>query len=400
MSLVHLFENRTLTTTPHPFNSVNQYTVQLSSTQDDHLYDLYNSYFTFKVRVKFTASQSSKASIVAYAAQQPAGIVKNSTVNYQYINENNEVMNVVLQDESQYIGQARNVLTQLFTTKNAHDQAVGLTEFGYNSSGSSIFTGDIPLTKHSDTEWDFDLNVPLSQVLAGCNSPSFINLKMLKADLTFVEPDEFFQMASDGSGIYAISGGTSSNLAINKDECSIVRCDLTLHTYSGDVSSVTPDLRILKNTQLKHDIIKMKNGDQEYVNQITVPFKSSYLIMYMTDEKGNHKTLSTDLKIKQWRVGLTGVADSYKTTFMDSTVKDPYWYFIMNYCANVGRDDATLINYTSWHDAYHYYCLPLNEMLPQQANNLFNFSLKLQTAISAANGRLLHLIWVKSGADE
>ena len=95
MSLVHLFENRTLTTTPHPFNSVNQYTVQLSSTQDDHLYDLYNSYFTFKVRVKFTASQSSKASIVAYAAQQPAGIVKNSTVNYQYINENNEVMNVV-----------------------------------------------------------------------------------------------------------------------------------------------------------------------------------------------------------------------------------------------------------------------------------------------------------------
>ena len=273
MSLVHLFENRTLTTTPHPFNSVNQYTVQLSSTQDDHLYDLYNSYFTFKVRVKFTASQSSKASIVAYAAQQPAGIVKNSTVNYQYINENNEVMNVVLQDESQYIGQARNVLTQLFTTKNAHDQAVGLTEFGYNSSGSSIFTGDIPLTKHSDTEWDFDLNVPLSQVLAGCNSPSFINLKMLKADLTFVEPDEFFQMASDGSGIYTTSGGTSSNLAINKDECSIVRCDLTLHTYSGDVSSVTPDLRILKNTQLKHDIIKMKNGDQEYVNQITVPFK-------------------------------------------------------------------------------------------------------------------------------
>ena len=107
---------------------------------------------------------------------------------------------------------------------------------------------------------------------------------MLKADLTFVEPDEFFQMASDGSGIYTISGGTSSNLAINKDECSIVRCDLTLHTYSGDVSSVTPDLRILKNTQLKHDIIKMKNGDQEYVNQITVPFKSSYLIMYMTDE--------------------------------------------------------------------------------------------------------------------
>ena len=44
--------------------------------------------------------------------------------------------------------------------------------------------------------------------------------------------------------------------------------------------------------------------------------------MYMTDENGNHKNLSTDLKIKQWRVGLTGVAASYKTTFMDSTVKD------------------------------------------------------------------------------
>lgn len=31
--------------------------------------------------------------------------------------------------------------------------------------------------------------------------------------------------------------------------------------------------------------------------------------MYMTDDKENHKTLSTDLKIKQWRVVLTGVAD-------------------------------------------------------------------------------------------
>ena len=396
MSLVHLFENRTLTTAPHPFNSVNQYTVQLSSTQDDHLYDLYNSYFTFKVRVKLATSTSSSV-IIAQAAQQPAGIVKNSTVNYQYINENNEVMNVVLQDESQYIGQARNVLTQLFTTKNGHDQAVGLTEFAYNSSGSNIFNGSITLKQHTNTEYDCDLNVPLSQVLAGCNSPSFINLKMLKADLTFVEPDEFFKMDTSSPTKLDTNIGA---IEIKKDECSIVRCDMTLHTYSGDVSSVTPDLRILKNTQLKHDIIKMKNGDQEYVNQITVPFKSSYLIMYMTDDKGNHNTLSTDLKIKQWRVGLTGVADSYKTTFMDSTEKDPYWYFILNYCANVGRDDATLINYTSWHDAYHYFCLPLNEMLPQQANNLFNFSLKLQTAIAAANGRLLHLIWVKSGADE
>lgn len=399
-SLVHKFEKQVLRTDKSGFNSVDNYTIQISSTADDSLYDLYNSYLELTVE-----NTMAKGTVdIAYPVKlkpivQPSGMVKVSNVEYQYVDTNNQVQTFTVADQSQYVPNARAVVSMLLDSKSLHNQYAGLTEWKYNTDGASddaALWKDTVEIAHSQatsgTKGSYKIRLPFRDIIPACNGPSFINLKSLKIDLSWIEPSEFFEC--DAAGNYACADGKD----VKCTNWNITRCECTTSIYLGNISQIDPSLRGLQNTVIKHDIIKMKAGDTEYCNGISVPFKTSYLILYMTNNKGNH---CTPLKkyIKELRCYLSGCVESYKTNSDASTYKDNYWYYILSHVVAEGREYEPLINYQNWIDRFNFIVLPLNEMCPQAAANFWNFQLQLHNKVGA-DGEQLHLLWLKEGEQE
>lgn len=397
-SLVHKFEKQVLRTDKSGFNSVDNYTIQISSTADDSLYDLYNSYLELTVE-----NTLAKGTVdIAYPVKlkpivQPSGMVKVSNVEYQYVDTNNQVQTFTVADQSQYVPNARAVVSMLLDSKSLHNQYAGLTEWKYNTDANELkpnkklWDDTVEIAK-SGTKGSYKIRLPFRDIIPACNGPSFINLKSLKIDLSWIEPTEFFE--SDAAGNFACADGKD----VKCSNWSITRCECTTSIYLGNISQIDPSLRGLQNTVIKHDIIKMKSGDTEYCNGISVPFKTSYLILYMTDHKGNHRE-PLEKFIKELRCYLSGCVESYKTNSDASTYKDNYWYYILSHCVAEGREYEPLINYENWKERYNFVVLPLNEMCPQAAANYWNFQLQLHNAVGA-NGEQLHLLWLKEGEEE
>lgn len=399
-SLVHKFEKQVLRTDKSGFNSVDNYTIQISSTADDSLYDLYNSYLELTIENTFASGTAAIVYPVALKPiVQPSGMVKVSNVEYQYVDTNNQVQTFTVADQSQYVPNARAVVSMLLDSKSLHEQYAGLTEWKYNTQHDSnkkdLWDDTIEIAKTavaSGTKGTYKIRLPFRDIIPACNGPSFINLKSLKIDLSWVEPSEFFE--TNNSGYFVCNDGKD----VKCSEWKITRCECTTSIYLGNISQIDPSLRGLQNTVIKHDIIKMKADETEYCNGISVPFKTSYLILYMTDKYGNHRK-PCEKYIKELRCYLSGCVESYKTNSDASNYKDNYWYYILSHCVAEGREYEPLINYQNWKDRYNFVVLPLNEMCPQAAANYWNFQLQLHNKVGA-NGEQLHLLWLKEGEEE
>lgn len=399
-SLVHKFEKQVLRTDKSGFNSVDNYTIQISSTADDSLYDLYNSYLelTVEMDVSSTTVAISGNEIKLQPVVQPSGMVKVSNVEYQYVDTNNQVQTFTVADQSQYVPNARAVVSMLLDSKSLHNQYAGLTEWKYNTdvtttTNNKLWDTTVPITIDASNHGTYKIKLPFRDIIPACNGPSFINLKSLKIDLSWIEPTEFF--ATDANNVFY---DTKTKGSFNCKNWSITRCECTTSIYLGNISQIDPSLRGLQNTVIKHDIIKMKSGDTEYCNGISVPFKTSYLILYMTNNKGNHCEPLRKY-IKELRCYLSGCVESYKTNSDVSNNKDDYWYYILSHCVAEGREYEPLINYENWKERYNFIVLPLNEMCPQAAANYWNFQLQLHNAVGAT-GEQLHLLWLKEGEEE
>lgn len=399
-SLVHKFEKQVLRTDKSGFNSVDNYTIQISSTADDSLYDLYNSYLELTVENTLASSDTA----ISYPVQlkpivQPSGMVKVSNVEYQYVDTNNQVQTFTVADQSQYVPNARAVVSMLLDSKSLHEQYAGLTEWKYNTEHNSnkkdLWDDTIPVAS-AGTLGRYKIRLPFRDIIPACNGPSFINLKSLKIDLSWIEPSEFFETNSDGTYVYIDKDKNVKK--VNCSNWSIIRCECTTSIYLGNISQIDPSLRGLQNTVIKHDIIKMKSGDTEYCNGISVPFKTSYLVLYMTNKYGNHRT-PLEKYIKELRCYLSGCVESYKTNSDASSYKDNYWYYILSHCVAEGREYEPLINYQNWLDRFNFVVLPLNEMCPQAAANYWNFQLQLHNKVGT-DGEQLHLLWLKEGEEE
>ena len=400
--LVHKFEKQVLRPDKSGFNSVDYYTIQISSTSDDSLYDLYNSYMELTVQMDLASGSAAIADSVALnPIVQPSGMVKQTNVEYIYVTQNNDLKTFTVNDQSQYVPNARATVSALLDSKALHKQYAGLTEWDYNTGSDSetkLWSDTVKLSMNSaKTMGTYKIRLPFRDILPACNGPSFINLKSLKVDLSWVDPTEFFERNASSNYTCVNSSGAAADV-----KCSnwyITRCECLTSIYMGNITSVDPALRGLQNTVIKHDIIKMKKDDTEYCNGITVPFKTSYLILYLTDSSGNHRTLK-EKYIKELRCYLSGCIESYKTNSDASTYKDDYWFYILSHCVAEGREYEPLINYQNWKKRFHYIVLPLNEMCPQTAGNYWNFQFVLHNAITETSGVQLHLLWLKEGQEE
>lgn len=397
-SLVHKFEKQVLRTDKSGFNSVDNYTIQISSTADDSLYDLYNSYLELTVETTLaptTTGGKIPTSVKLHPIVQPSGMVKVSNVEYQYVDTNNQVQTFTVADQSQYVPNARAVVSMLLDSKSLHEQYAGLTEWKYNTQHDKTkedLWDDVVEVTTEGTTGRYKIRLPFRDIIPACNGPSFINLKSLKIDLSWVEASEFFETTVSGDF------KSGDNEAVKCSDWKITRCECTTSIYLGNISQIDPSLRGLQNTVIKHDIIKMKENDTEYCNGISVPFKTSYLILYMTNNKGNHRKPLRKF-IKELRCYLSGCVESYKTNSDASSYKDNYWYYILSHCVAEGREYEPLINYQNWLDRFNFVVLPLNEMCPQAAANYWNFQLQLHNKVGA-NGEQLHLLWLKEGEEE
>ena len=401
-SLIHKFEKQVLRTDKSGFNSVDNYTIQLSSTADDSLYDLYNSYLELTIEMDVSSGSeaipAAATTYVLYPIVQPSGMVKTSSVEYQYIGTNGEVNTFTVSDQSQYVPMARAFISMLLDSKALHDQYAGLTEWKYNydsaNTNVNLWDDTISVTKPANSiRCPFKIKLPFRDIIPACNGPSFINLKSLKVNLGWVEPSEFFQIKEGATNGFVYG----QNKYITCTNWNITRCECVSSVYLGNINSIDPALRSLQNTVIKHDIIKMKTGDSEYCNTITVPFKTSYLVMYMTDKYGNHKTLKDSPYIKEWHCNLTGNVEAFKTNSNVTDQKDDYWFYILSHCVAEGREYEPLINYQNWKSRFHVYVLPLNEMTPQLAANPWNFQLVLSSSLGV--DCQLHLLWLKEGSE-
>ena len=406
-SLVHKFEKQVLRTDKSGFNSVDNYTIQISSTADDSLYDLYNSYLELTVEMDIAKGSGTQVPDDVYLRPivQPSGMVKVSNVEYQYVDTNNQVQTFTVADQSQYVPNARAIVSMLLDSKSLHEQYAGLTEWKYNTNinptaqNTKLWDSLVKVNMNiAKTHGSYKIRLPFRDIIPACNGPSFINLKSLKIDLSWVEPSEFFMPKPDTNNGFLIA--TTGTDHVTMSNWSITRCECTTSIYLGNISQIDPSLRGLQNTVIKHDIIKMKSGDTEYCNGISVPFKTSYLILYMTDKYGNHREPSKK-HIKELRCYLSGCVESYKTVSDVSSgdKKDNYWYYILSHCVAEGREYEPLINYENWQERYNFVVLPLNEMCPQAAANYWNFQLQLHSAVGTA-GEQLHLLWLKEGEEE
>ena len=404
--LTHKFEKGVLSTNKSAFNSVDTYQIQFSSVSDDTLYDLYSSFIELTVEMDL-AGTDIPAKVELNPIMQPAGMAKSTSTEFQYLNTSNEMATCSLSEHSTYIPQCRAIVDLMLDSKAQHNQYAGLTEFAYNTDHDATKTklwDDLVEVKLSNQEQSngkttkahgtYKIRLPYRDIIAGANGPSFINLKSIKIQITWVEPYEFF--ATQEGSTNKFFTGTGSDVVT----CSnwwITRCEYINSVYLGNVSEIDPALRGLQNTVIQHNVQKLKQNDTEWCTSLTVPFKTSYLIVYMTDKKGNHRQL-LKRHIKELTCKLLASPESYKTVSDVSTGElDLYWYYILSHCVAEGREYEPIINYRNWQDRYFFTILPLNEMYGQKSDNLWNIN--FVTHEQAADGDQINLLWIKEGQE-
>lgn len=405
--LTHKFEKGVLSTNKSAFNSVDTYQIQFSSVSDDTLYDLYSSFIELTVEMDL-AGTDLPTSVELNPIMQPAGMAKSTSTEFQYLNTSNEMATCSLSEHSTYIPQCRAIVDLMLDSKAQHNQYAGLTEFAYNTehnANNKKLWNDLVNVKLTPTEQQsgktvkahgvYKIRLPYRDIIAGANGPSFINLKSIKIQITWVEPYEFFATKEGTTNEFYYGTGTTTTVT-----CSnwwITRCEYINSVYLGNVSEIDPALRGLQNTVIQHNVQKLKANDNEWCTSLTVPFKTSYLIVYMTDKKGNHRQL-LKRHIKELTCKLLASPESYKTVSdVSSGDLDLYWYYILSHCVAEGREYEPIINYRNWQDRYFFTILPLNEMYGQKSDNLWNIN--FVTHELAADGDQIHFLWIKEGQE-
>ena len=402
--LTHKFEKGVLSTNKSAFNSVDTYQIQFSSVSDDTLYDLYSSFIELTVEMDL-AGTDIPATVELNPIMQPAGMAKSTSTEFQYLNTSNEMATCSLSEHSTYIPQCRAIVDLMLDSKAQHNQYAGLTEFAYNTehNANEKLWDDRVTVKVTPTEQAsnktvkghgvYKIRLPYRDIIAGANGPSFINLKSIKIQITWVEPYEFF--ATDGGTNKFVIG--TGQTTVTCSNWWITRCEYINSVYLGNVSEIDPALRGLQNTVIQHNVQKLKQNENEWCTSLTVPFKTSYLIVYVTDKKGDHRKLQKR-HIKELTCKLLASPESYKTVSdVASGDLDLYWYYILSHCVAEGREYEPIINYRNWQDRYYFTILPLNEMYGQKSDNLWNIN--FVTHEPAADGDQIHFLWIKEGQE-
>lgn len=402
--LTHKFEKGVLSTNKSAFNSVDTYQIQFSSVSDDTLYDLYSSFIELTVEMDLEGTDIPEK-IELNPIMQPAGMAKSTSTEFQYLNTSNEMATCSLSEHSTYIPQCRAIVDLMLDSKAQHNQYAGLTEFAYNTEHNTNekLWDDRVTVKVTPTEQAsnktvkghgvYKIRLPYRDIIAGANGPSFINLKSIKIQITWVEPYEFF--ATDGGTNKFVIG--TGQTTVTCSNWWITRCEYINSVYLGNVSEIDPALRGLQNTVIQHNVQKLKQNENEWCTSLTVPFKTSYLIVYVTDKKGDHRKLQKR-HIKELTCKLLASPESYKTVSDVSTGElDLYWYYILSHCVAEGREYEPIINYRNWQDRYYFTILPLNEMYGQKSDNLWNIN--FVTHEPAADGDQIHFLWIKEGQE-
>lgn len=404
--LTHKFEKGVLSTNKSAFNSVDTYQIQFSSVSDDTLYDLYSSFIELTVEMDL-AGTDIPAKVELNPIMQPAGMAKSTSTEFQYLNTSNEMATCSLSEHSTYIPQCRAIVDLMLDSKAQHNQYAGLTEFAYNTDSDKtnkklwsdlvevkLSNKQVVSGKTTSAHGTYKIRLPYRDIIAGANGPSFINLKSIKIQITWVEPYEFFATQEGSTNKFFI--GTDNDVVT----CSnwwITRCEYINSVYLGNVSEIDPALRGLQNTVIQHNVQKLKKDDTEWCTSLTVPFKTSYLIVYITNKKGDHRTLQKR-HIKELTCKLLASPESYKTVSDVATDElDLYWYYILSHCVAEGREYEPIINYRNWQARYFFTILPLNEMYGQKSDNLWNIN--FVTHELAADGDQIHFLWIKEGQE-
>lgn len=404
--LTHKFEKGVLSTNKSAFNSVDTYQIQFSSVSDDTLYDLYSSFIELTVEMDL-AGTDIPATVELNPIMQPAGMAKSTSTEFQYLNTSNEMATCSLSEHSTYIPQCRAIVDLMLDSKAQHNQYAGLTEFAYNTDqnkNNRKLWDDRITVKVTPTEQAsnktvkghgvYKIRLPYRDIIAGANGPSFINLKSIKIQITWVEPYEFFATQEGSTNKFFIGSG---NDIVTCSNWWITRCEYINSVYLGNVSDIDPALRGLQNTVIQHNVQKLKQNDTEWCTSLTVPFKTSYLIVYITNKKGDHRTLEKR-HIKELTCKLLASPESYKTVSDVSTDDlDLYWYYILSHCVAEGREYEPIINYRNWQARYFFTILPLNEMYGQKSDNLWNIN--FVTHELANDGDQIHFLWIKEGQE-
>lgn len=404
--LTHKFEKGVLSTNKSAFNSVDTYQIQFSSVSDDTLYDLYSSFIELTVEMDL-AGTDLPTEVQLNPIMQPAGMAKSTSTEFQYLNTSNEMATCSLSEHSTYIPQCRAIVDLMLDSKAQHNQYAGLTEFAYNTDSDKTnkkLWNDLVKVKLTPTKKEsnktteahgtYKIRLPYRDIIAGANGPSFINLKSIKIQITWVEPYEFFATQEGSTNKFFIGTG---NDVVTCSNWWITRCEYINSVYLGNVSEIDPALRGLQNTVIQHNVQKLKANDTEWCTSLTVPFKTSYLIVYITNKKGDHRTLQKR-HIKELTCKLLASPESYKTVSdVASGDLDLYWYYILSHCVAEGREYEPIINYRNWQDRYFFTILPLNEMYGQKSDNLWNIN--FVTHEPAADGDQIHFLWIKEGQE-
>ena len=402
--LTHKFEKGVLSTNKSAFNSVDTYQIQFSSVSDDTLYDLYSSFIELTVEMDL-AGTDIPSTVELNPIMQPAGMAKSTSTEFQYLNTSKEMATCSLSEHSTYIPQCRAIVDLMLDSKAQHNQYAGLTEFAYNTehnTNEKLWDDLVPVKLSNKVEaggkitkahGTYKIRLPYRDIIAGANGPSFINLKSIKIQITWVEPYEFF--ATNGGTDKFVTG--TNQAVVTCSNWWITRCEYINSVYLGNVSEIDPALRGLQNTVIQHNVQKLKQNENEWCTSLTVPFKTSYLIVYVTDKKGDHRKLQKR-HIKELTCKLLASPESYKTVSDVSTGElDLYWYYILSHCVAEGREYEPIINYRNWQDRYFFTILPLNEMYGQKSDNLWNIN--FVTHEPAADGDQIHFLWIKEGQE-
>ena len=404
--LTHKFEKGVLSTNKSAFNSVDTYQIQFSSVSDDTLYDLYSSFIELTVEMDLKGTDL-PTSVELNPIMQPAGMAKSTSTEFQYLNTSNEMATCSLSEHSTYIPQCRAIVDLMLDSKAQHNQYAGLTEFAYNTDSdknNKKLWNDLVKVKLTPTKQEsnktteahgtYKIRLPYRDIIAGANGPSFINLKSIKIQITWVEPYEFFATQEGSTNKFFIGTG---NDVVTCSNWWITRCEYINSVYLGNVSEIDPALRGLQNTVIQHNVQKLKANDTEWCTSLTVPFKTSYLIVYITNKKGDHRLLQKR-HIKELTCKLLASPESYKTVSDVATDDlDLYWYYILSHCVAEGREYEPIINYRNWQARYFFTILPLNEMYGQKSDNLWNIN--FVTHELAADGDQIHFLWIKEGQE-
>ena len=402
MSINHLFQDSIVfSNEKRNIDPTSLLNFTISTVSDNTYYNLFDSYITLTLQGKI-----SKSSDAVTAANQkfriktnfqPCGLISASRANYTYINTNGDLVTQELNTSSEYTGASRCVVDQLFTPKRIHEQDSGFLENAYRTSGSSIFDNFIYFScnNQGDNAGDITakIRIPYRSCIEGANTQSFINIKSLEVSLKLLDKKDFF-MYNKVSNKYKIYKNDGSENETSISELYINKCELHNSIWTGDGDSlIQPSLRELSNVTISTKNIILNQNKTEYTDNIIVNFCPKYMIVYFTDINRNHATL-LNIKPTYFRVAVAGGAQMNKVNYDNSLEKNSAYWDMVNYCCNTLREQS-LVTYSRWQEALHYYVFPLSEMFSFKSSNIIEVNLIFP---QLAQQTVMNVIFIKDSS--